>query len=224
MSQPSITNCPFTSCPASYGGIYVQPLMKLLLFPHHVCLIQVTTAPGFHLFPFRTEKLSPVTPMVLRNSGRVGSRRFRGSPRVRNDEGAFAFSTSHITHPCHCAFLLGAVRKPCGLLNNQYLTAKRSYNLSFFFSLPQVSFGAWVLEKKKEKKLPKKFGSYALKFLPLHPLLKTKAARVDILFLETVHGSSSFFYFFLPPFRQERRRGKRKGKKKNFRKNLEVML
>ena len=29
--------------------------------------------------------------MVLRNSGRVGSRRFRGSPRVRNDEGAFAF-------------------------------------------------------------------------------------------------------------------------------------
>ena len=33
-------------------------------------------APGFHLFPFRTEKLSPVTPMVLRNSGRVGRRRF----------------------------------------------------------------------------------------------------------------------------------------------------
>ena len=33
-------------------------------------------ATGFHLFPFRTEKLSSVTPMVLRNSGRVGSRRF----------------------------------------------------------------------------------------------------------------------------------------------------
>ena len=32
---------------------------------------------GFHLFPFRTEKLSPITPMVLRKSGRVGSRRFR---------------------------------------------------------------------------------------------------------------------------------------------------
>ena len=31
---------------------------------------------GDHLFPFRTEKLSPITPMVLRNSGRVGSRRF----------------------------------------------------------------------------------------------------------------------------------------------------
>ena len=45
-------------------------------FCHHVNLIQVATAPGFHLFPFRTEKLSPVTPMVLRNSGRVGRRRF----------------------------------------------------------------------------------------------------------------------------------------------------
>ena len=34
-------------------------------------------ARGIHLFPFRTEKLSLVTPMVLRNSGRVGSRRLR---------------------------------------------------------------------------------------------------------------------------------------------------
>ena len=33
---------------------------------------------GFHLFPFRTEKLSPLTPMVLRLSrGRVGSRLFK---------------------------------------------------------------------------------------------------------------------------------------------------
>ena len=56
--------------------------MNTLLFLHHVYLIQVTTAPGFHLFPFRTEKLSPVTPMVLRNSGRVGSRRFRRSLRI----------------------------------------------------------------------------------------------------------------------------------------------
>ena len=38
--------------------------------------IKVVMALGFHLFPFRTEKLSPITPMVLRNSGRVGSRRF----------------------------------------------------------------------------------------------------------------------------------------------------
>ena len=65
---------------SSSGGIYVQQCMDTLLFSHHVCLIQVTTAPGFHLFPFRTEKLSPVTPMVLRNSGRVGSRRFQKKP------------------------------------------------------------------------------------------------------------------------------------------------
>jgi len=68
------------------------------------------------------------------------------------------------------------------------------------------------LEKKNEKKLPEIFGSYALKSLPLHPLLKTKAARVDILLSRNGdRGFSSFF--FLPPFRQERRRGKRKKRK-----------
>ena len=40
-------------------------------------VIKVAIAPGFHLFPFRTEKLSPVTPMVLQDfCGRVGSCRF----------------------------------------------------------------------------------------------------------------------------------------------------
>ncbi len=39
--------------------------------------IKVAIARGIHLFPFRTEKLSLVTPMVLRNSGRVGSRLFQ---------------------------------------------------------------------------------------------------------------------------------------------------
>jgi hypothetical protein len=68
------------------------------------------------------------------------------------------------------------------------------------------------LEKKNEKKTSETFGGYALKFLPLHPLLKTKAARVDILLSRNGdRGFSSFF--FLPPFRQERRRGKRKEKK-----------
>ena len=63
------------------------------------------------------------------------------------------------------------------------------------------------------KKTSETFGSYALKFLPLHPLLKTKAARVDILLSRNGdRGFSSFF--FLPPFRQERRRGKRKKKNK----------
>ena len=52
----------------------------------------MTIAPGFHLFPFRTEKLSPVTPMVLRNSGRVGSRRFFSrAPAVVTDCGGFFY-------------------------------------------------------------------------------------------------------------------------------------
>ena len=38
---------------------------------------------GIHLFPFRTEKLSPITPMVLRNSGRVGSRRIVSARSTR---------------------------------------------------------------------------------------------------------------------------------------------
>ena len=37
--------------------------IRFVLF---VNLIQVAIAAGFHLFPFRTEKLSPFTPMVLR--------------------------------------------------------------------------------------------------------------------------------------------------------------
>ncbi len=36
----------------------------------------VVTAPGFHLFPSRTEKLSPAAPMVLHTRGRVGRRHF----------------------------------------------------------------------------------------------------------------------------------------------------
>ena len=43
----------------------------------------------FHLFPFRTEKLSFATPMVLRTSGRVGSRRFTESLEVEILRGFF---------------------------------------------------------------------------------------------------------------------------------------
>ena len=39
-------------------------------------LFQVAIVAGFHLFPFRTEKLSPPAPMVLHTRGRVGSCRF----------------------------------------------------------------------------------------------------------------------------------------------------
>ena len=89
-------------CLPRLGGIYLQfrglapkPVPVCFFFPfffRHVILIQVAIAPGFHLFPFRTEKLSPVTPMVLRNSGRVGSRRFfEEAPRPETDGGLSAF-------------------------------------------------------------------------------------------------------------------------------------
>lgn len=66
-----------------------------------------------------------------------------------------------------------------------------------------------------KKKLPETFGSYALKFLPLHPLLKTKAARVDILLSR--NGDRFFFlpFSFCLPFdkRDDEEREKRKIKK-----------
>ena len=65
------------------------------------------------------------------------------------------------------------------------------------------------------KKTSETFGSYALKFLPLHPLLKTKAARVDILLSRS--GDRVFLPFsFCLPFdkRDDEEREKRKNKKK----------
>ena len=47
---------------------------------------------GFHLFPFRTEKLSPPAPMVLHTRGRVGSRRFlKKKPFGPKDQRVFCF-------------------------------------------------------------------------------------------------------------------------------------
>ena len=71
------------------------------------------------------------------------------------------------------------------------------------------------MEKKSEKKTFETFGSYALKFLPLHPLLKTKAARVDILLSR--NGDRVFLPFsFCLPFdkRDDEEREKRKNEKK----------
>ena len=86
--KPSITNCPYLLCLLLVSVYFRVVLVLSFLCSGHV--IKVAIAPGFHLFPFRTEKLSPATPMVLRNSGRVGSRRFfssggsSGSETVRN--------------------------------------------------------------------------------------------------------------------------------------------
>ena len=57
-----------------YANIQIGSSYHVFWILHHVNnIIQVAMARVFHLFPFRTEKLSPVTPMVLRPSGRVGS-------------------------------------------------------------------------------------------------------------------------------------------------------
>ena len=88
MSQPSTTNCPKLCMLRAYskkviGWKITEQLRirsKCVRLRKETCidmsiLFMVAIAPGFHLFPFRTEKLSPSTPMVLPNGGRVGSRR-----------------------------------------------------------------------------------------------------------------------------------------------------
>ena len=53
----------------------MSPLQVILVLrcPDH---IKAVIAAGSHLFPSRTEKLSPLAPMVLHTRGRVGSRHF----------------------------------------------------------------------------------------------------------------------------------------------------
>ena len=59
--------------------------------------IQVVIVAGFHLFPFRTEKLSPPAPMVLHTRGRVGSRRFSAEPLQRMLRGLSALGRQPAT-------------------------------------------------------------------------------------------------------------------------------
>ena len=57
--------------------------------------LKVVIALGIHLFPFRTEKLSPTTSMVLRKSGRVDSRRFLGvRAKVLREGSRFSFESA----------------------------------------------------------------------------------------------------------------------------------
>ena len=76
-SKPSLTNCPKVFR-LTQGCLYCQHSFALYIFLvfKYVTVIQVVIVSGFHLFPFRTEKLSPSAPMVLHTRGRVGSRRF----------------------------------------------------------------------------------------------------------------------------------------------------
>ena len=88
------------------GDIYFQLLEKylnyLLVSHEYIKDIQVTIARRFHLFPFRTEKLSFVTPMVLRKSGRVGSRRLIKAPRSVRLRGFFYVYTERIMRVDRC--------------------------------------------------------------------------------------------------------------------------
>ena len=104
MSKPSSTNSPGLSyhkngwyiCRASKGVsskrvIVTRQIRGVVQSNILRCKkqeIKVVIALGIHLFPFRTEKLSPTTSMVLRKSGRVDSRRFRG--KLCKEEGLAA--------------------------------------------------------------------------------------------------------------------------------------
>ena len=113
MSKPSITNCPNTffntvhsfSCWLSIksGGTVVLYLINSLLVCKYVIThYQVVIAVRSHLFPFRTEKLSSLAPMVLQ-CGRVGSRLLlsRASEIFRNLR---LFCFSHRFHRCSKIF------------------------------------------------------------------------------------------------------------------------
>ena len=91
MSKPSITNCPNTffrkvhsfncmyslngaeSCNSTFNNQHSTLLIRLLVCKYVITHYQVVNAVRSHLFPFRTEKLSSLAPMVLQ-CGRVGSR------------------------------------------------------------------------------------------------------------------------------------------------------
>ena len=72
-SKPSLTNCPNAFAAQSYFQVLVYSILstsKVLLVENVNSLYQVVIAAGSHLFPFRTEKLSPLAPMVLQcNAG-----------------------------------------------------------------------------------------------------------------------------------------------------------
>ena len=116
-------------------------------------LIQVVIARGFHLFPFRTEKLSLVTPMVLRNSGRVGSRHFQRSPSGRNTRRALLFwilsEFKHISSTYFKSSVLLKKKRPDNLLQ-YYFSVSFSASFSFNFILfPSVLFKIPYFAKTK---------------------------------------------------------------------------
>ena len=76
-----------------------------------------------------------------------------------------------------------------------------------------------AVEKKFEKKTSETFGSYLVKSLPLHPLLRKSNLRIDILTEPVLRTFSSSFISL-----SQRETTRKRKKKKNFRKYLEDML
>ena len=48
-----------------FSYFHIYPFIDFYIFVFNISLFWVVIASGFHLFPFRTEKLSPFAPMVL---------------------------------------------------------------------------------------------------------------------------------------------------------------
>ena len=63
-------------------------LIEFLFVVYVQMIFPVVIATGFHLFPFRTEKLSPPAPMVLHTRGRVGHRHFQESLSSEKNTGS----------------------------------------------------------------------------------------------------------------------------------------
>ena len=103
MSKPSLTNCPkLAAAPAARGvpaqswynerymneDVPLQQELQPLLLSRKYLQVQLVLSKrysggysvGDHLFPFRTEKLSPTAPMVLHTRGRVGRRQLFYKP------------------------------------------------------------------------------------------------------------------------------------------------
>ena len=155
-------------------------LPVVLYFLHHVCLIQVTIALRFHLFPFRTEKLSSVTPMVLRNSGRVGSRRFfrERSPCIGRCRGFLVFGLSFRTEKlssfvCLALFCLLFFSLFCLFSwGQQIFSGDYSYTCEVFF------FAFRIL--------------YRITLYPYHIIYLASISSYVFLFLSLKKGSVSY--------------------------------
>ena len=68
--------------------------------------------------------------------------------------------------------------------------SQRNGTFLFRFSSPYLK-GSEIQKKKKIKKLPKIFGRYALKFLPLHPLSEKNSNRKQAIFEQIYINNTS---------------------------------